>query len=143
MSFLVDTIAQAIATFEGYYIPGSLSQRNNNPGNLRSWGGLPTRDGYASFPTPEDGWRALRRQIELNIGRGLTLDEFFGGKEGVYAGYAPAADNNQPGNYARYVADRAGVAVDVPLNQVGEPPGNPMPGRPLPRRPARKITQGS
>jgi len=124
---LTDSIAQAIATYEGYYQPGSLAARNNNPGNLRSWGTAPVVDGYAQFDTAGDGWRALVRQVELNISRGLSLFEFFGGKPGVYSGYAPAADNNQPAAYAQYVAGRVGVPVDIPLSAGFFLPGIPGP----------------
>lgn len=112
---LINSLANSIATMEGYFKPGTLAQQNNNPGNLRSWGSNPTRNGFAVFATPEEGWAALRQQIQRNISRGLTLSEFFGGKEGVYPGYAPAADQNRPDAYARFVAGRAGIAVDQPL----------------------------
>lgn len=117
VSDLVQTIAEAIARFEGFFQPGSLAQRNNNPGNLRSGPRAVGKDsrGYAVYRTPADGWADLYRQVELNISRGLTLREFFGGKPGVYAGYAPAADRNQPDRYAAYVASQAGVPTDVPL----------------------------
>jgi len=125
---LTDSIAQAIATYEGYYQPGSLAARNNNPGNLRSWGTAPLVDGYARFDTPAAGWSALVRQIELNISRGLSLGEFFAGKPGVYSGYAPASDNNQPAAYAQFVARRVGVPVDTPLSAGFFLPGIPAPG---------------
>lgn len=114
---LVDDLAGAIGTFEGAFKTGSVAQRNNNPGNLRTWGNLPRRDGYAVFPSMEAGWAALRRQVELNISRGLTLFEFFAGKPDIYAGYAPAADQNQPATYAAFVGQRVGLPLDVPLNQ--------------------------
>ena len=31
---LIDTLANAIAEMEGFLVPNSLAQRNNNPGNL-------------------------------------------------------------------------------------------------------------
>ena len=124
---LTDSIAQAIATYEGYYQPGSLAARNNNPGNLRSWGTAPVVDGYAQFDTPAAGWSALARQVELNISRGLSLGEFFAGKPGVYSGYAPAADSNHPAAYAQFVARRVGVAVDTPLSAGFVLPGIPVP----------------
>lgn len=114
----IEQFAQAIATMEGYFKAGSIAQRNNNPGNLRSWGSRPVVNGYAYFDTPDQGWAALRRQIELNISRGLTLQEFFGGKSNVYAGYAPAADKNNPTGYAAFVAGRLGVPVNQPLPQI-------------------------
>ena len=79
---------------------------NNNPGNLRAGNGATGVDsrGIAIFPDLATGEAALERQVDLNIGRGLTLDEFFGGKSGVYAGYAPAGDSNNPSGYASTVA---------------------------------------
>ncbi len=128
MSF-IDDLADAIARFEGYYKPGSVALRNNNPGNLRSWGSLPTANGYAVFPTPEAGWDALRRQVGMNINRGLTLDEFFAGKPGVYGGYAPSADANDPANYARTVATWLGIDESTPLAQYADSGGQADPMR--------------
>lgn len=140
---LVEDLAQAIARFEGFFQQNSLAGRNNNPGNLRSWGNLPTSGGYAVFPTPEAGWAALRRQVELNIGRGLTLQEFFGGKPGVYPGYAPSADANDPANYAAVVAGWLSIDPAVPLTQYqaaqqGEPPGFTGPRSPGRETPGAK-----
>ena len=123
---LTELIAQAIAQMEGFFKPGgSIAARNNNPGNLRSWGSNPVVDGYAKFPTLQAGWDALRAQVDKNIGRGLTLQEFFGGKPGVYPGYAPAVDRNDPGNYANFVATQAGISPTIALNTIGDSPGNP------------------
>ena len=113
---LVNNLAQAIAKFEGYFNPeNTLAKRNNNPGNLRSWGSYPVSEGYAKFPDAETGWAALRRQVQLNINRGLNLYEFFAGKGGVYAGYAPSADSNNPTHYARTVAGWVGIDPTVKL----------------------------
>jgi hypothetical protein len=142
----ISELAQAIARFEGPFVPGTRSYRNNNPGNLRTWGTLP-RDaaGYAIFPNPEAGWAALERQVSLNIARGLTLEEFFAGKPGVYPGYAPSADANDPANYARTVAGWLGIAVDQPLTGYagGAGPPDPSPGSASePRKPGRKRRRG-
>jgi hypothetical protein len=113
---LVSDLAQAIARFEGFYnSENTLAKRNNNPGNLRSWGSNPISEGYAKFPTVEAGWAALHRQIQLNIDRGLNLYEFFAGKGLVYAGYAPATDNNKPVHYAQTVAGWIGIDPTVKL----------------------------
>ncbi len=123
-SSTVALIASAIQRNEGYY-PGSVAYRNNNPGNLRplksgTWPGQDgVANGYAVFATYADGLAALNSQIQTNIDRGLTLTEFFAGKPGVYAGYAPAADSNQPRQYAANVASWTGLPLDVPLNQLG------------------------
>jgi hypothetical protein len=118
MSPLLLAIAQAIAQKEGFYVSGSIAQRNNNPGNLRSWGSNPIVSGYAKFATIQDGWNALYSQINKNIGRGLTLNEFFAGKPGVYPGYSPSSDNNQPIAYAAFVGSQVGIPVDTPLSQI-------------------------
>ena len=115
---LIDQIAESIARMEGFYKAGSLAVRNNNPGNLRSWGSNPVVNGYAQFPTIEAGWAALKRQVQLNIDRGLTLQEFFAGKPSVYGGYSPSADKNDPYAYARFVAGRLGVDITTPLKSV-------------------------
>lgn len=144
---LIDSIAQAIATMEGFYKPGSLAARNNNPGNLRSWGANPIVNGYAAFPTVEAGWAALKAQIQKNINRGLNLTEFFSGKPGVYGGYAPAADKNDPANYARFVAGRVGIDINTPLASIQQSAptvadASPMPGFP-PARGPRSQTSSS
>jgi hypothetical protein len=122
---LIDAMALSISIMEGFPQPGSSARRNNNPGNLRSWGRVPVESGFAKFPSPEAGWRALKLQVAKNIGRGLTMLEFFAGKPGVYPGYAPAADSNQPYSYARFVARRCGVPEDVPLQGLIHDPAQP------------------
>ena len=137
---IVEKIATAISVMEGFPKAGSRANRQNNPGNLRSWGKTPIVEGFANFPTAAEGWSALRRQIWRNVDRGLTLYEFFGGKritdtltvthpDGtveevekkttvVYTGYAPDADGNRSRHYAEFVAKRAGIPVNVPLNKL-------------------------
>jgi len=119
---LIDDLADAIARYEGYYKSSSLAARNNNPGNLRSWGSYPVVNGYVQFPDAETGWRALRSQVERNVGRGLNLYEFFGGKPGTYPGYAPAADNNRPRTYAETVAGWLGISPGIRLEEAASLP---------------------
>jgi hypothetical protein len=114
---LVIRLSEAISSMEGYNKIGSRSQRQNNPGSLRRWGKTPVIDGFCNFPTPAEGWSALQRQVEKNIGRGLTLYEFFGGKPFVYPGYAPDSDGNRSRHYAEFVAKRVKIPADVPLNK--------------------------
>lgn len=136
-SQLISSIASAISKMEGYNILTSVARKNNNPGNLRTWPNVASVGGFAKFKRGEDGWKALYQQIESNIfGRGrndpfharakegLTLREFFGGQRdhnhqvivGGYPGYAPAADNNNPDHYAKYVAEQANIeSIDVKL----------------------------
>jgi hypothetical protein len=115
----IQDFASAITRFEGT-CPSPTSCRNFNPGNLRAGPGQTGVDsrGIAVFPDYQTGESALEHQIGLNIDRGLTLDEFFGGKSGVYAGYAPAADSNDPGNYSRTVAGWLGIDPTAKLASV-------------------------
>jgi hypothetical protein len=131
----VSSLASAIAQMEGYNTPGTLAQRNNNPGNLRSGPGqVGTSGGFAVFATPDDGWAALDNQIQVNAGRGLTLNEFFAGKPGVYPGYAPSADANNPAAYAAFVASQTGADPNTPLNSLLIPSPTPTdsPGASIP-----------
>ena len=117
MSGLISSIASAIQTMEGWF-PGSVSQRNNNPGNIMDVAYYQATGQFRVkyFPTLAEGQQALQDQISRNIGRGLTLKEFFGGKPGVYAGYAPAGHGgNDPVAYANSVAAAAGIPANAPI----------------------------
>jgi hypothetical protein len=110
----VSDLAGAIQTFEGWY-PGSLSYRNNNPGNLRpgslAVGATGSNGGYAVFPDYNTGWNALLGLIQSSTYYGDTLTQFF-------QTYAPAADNNKPAAYAAGVAANLGVDPNTPISQL-------------------------
>lgn len=105
------TIANVIQTQEGWF-PGSVSQRNNNPGNLKCAGqpGVVSCDprGFAVFSDYAAGYQALQSQISLDASRGLSIADFM-------AKYAPASDANDPASYAAKVAQAAGLQVSDPL----------------------------
>jgi hypothetical protein len=115
--------AEAIKKHEGYY-PGSRSYRNNNPGNFRctpyimSLGATKCIGNFAVFPTYEAGWSALLQFLKdaqtnkLRAYRGtMSLVRFF-------EVYAPASDNNAPREYAQAVADRVGVSLWTPIQDI-------------------------
>lgn len=116
---LVVGIANAIAQEESGGSATALSYRNNNPGNLVTWGSNPVVNGFAQFPTLSAGWQALYSQVQTNINRGLNLYQFFGGGLG-YAGYASAGSSasNDPNAYALFVSQKTGIDPNVPLNTV-------------------------
>lgn len=116
----IEVMARAIMEFEGYF-PGSLSQRNNNPGNLIYAGqtGAIGKDdrGFAIFEDFAAGWNALVNQLKLafeNKSRfynsSMTLLDFF-------RSYAPRRTDN-PVAYAAYVAGRLGVTVTTTLEEL-------------------------
>jgi len=69
---------------------GSLAWRNNNPGNLRFAGQTGASEGegrFAKFETPQEGYKALQKQIEIDKERDMTVREFV-------SKYAPPSENN-------------------------------------------------
>jgi hypothetical protein len=93
-------LALAIATQEGFFVEGSLPQRNNNPGDLRHGNGEThpdnQPDAVGSFATPELGWAALDRQLALDANRGWTVQQL------IYS-YAPPSDDNDTQAYLNFV----------------------------------------
>lgn len=60
----VQTLAQAIATAEGFGIADAIPTRANNPGDLVGWGNYPTLgEGISAFPDVQTGWNALYTQL--------------------------------------------------------------------------------
>jgi len=107
----VTTIANTIQQVEGYY-PGTLAYRNNNPGNLiyvGQAGATPGAGGFAAFPTYDDGYNALLKQIQNYANRGLTIQQ-------MMDIYAPASQpGNDPTLYANKLAASLGVTTDTTL----------------------------
>lgn len=145
---LIFSFADACAKEEGFFDrrgtmghPFTIPQRLHNPLDLRTWkdaAGNPYEElnGYVNFPVceivdcknpdhpAEIGWRAGRAQCSINIAkRGLTFREFFAGKPGVYAGFAPSRDKgNRPEEYADAVLDHVrqefGFGPEVTIDTV-------------------------
>jgi hypothetical protein len=97
-------LAEAIAHEEGFYVPGSLPDRNNNPGDLRhsphSSHAPDAPDAIGKIDTRVDGWADLERQLKIYAGRGMTVREM------VYE-YAPPTENNSQG-YLNFVCQYVG-----------------------------------
>ena len=115
MNPLADSkLADAIAHEEGFYVAGSLPQRNNNPGDLRHGNGEIHPDNQpnavGSFATPEEGWAALNRQLRLDAARGWTVQQL------IYS-YAPPSENNTEA-YLDYVCKDVGCQPSDPVSAV-------------------------
>ena len=86
----------------------------NNPGNLKFMNqkGSKGKDnrGFAIFPTAEEGWDALYRQIELDKGRDLTLDKFI-------HKYAPPNENDTIG-YRNEIQRKLNVGKNTNINKI-------------------------
>ena|ERR1700693_2893249 len=111
----IQDLMNSIAQMEGFNTPGTIAQRNNNPGNLRY---APTQIGsentvngtFATFATPQDGYSALQSYIQNKASSGDTLRSF------IYT-YAPPSENNTS-NYLNYLSGQLGVGADASLSEV-------------------------
>ncbi|MEO6920529.1 MAG: hypothetical protein ABI171_16225 [Collimonas sp.] len=75
-----------------------IGVRQNNPGNIRSWAGVPSVNGFASFATPQDGIVAMVKNLQAYQNKhGINT------LEGVIKRWAPPNENNT----SAYIADMA------------------------------------
>lgn len=120
MANLISTLADAITKQEGFF-PGSVSAKNNNPGNIMDLDYFKSTGQFRvkAFATLEEGRAALEKLISNYIGQGHTLISFFNK-------YAPGGHGaNDPTIYAKNVAGWTGIPVDVPLNTLPGDIGGP------------------
>lgn len=118
---VVDALASAIQTQEGYY-PGSVAYSNNNPGNLvyaGQAGATPGLDGFAKFSTYDQGLAALKNQITLDATRGTDIN---GNPTTTPAelltSWAPPSENDTAA-YIASVASQTGFDPNAPLSSLG------------------------
>lgn len=127
-NFLIK-LAQAHQRHEGWY-PGSVSYRQNNPGNLRfqqfhatAYGAVPGDQNFAKFPTYALGFQALKDDIRAKItGKSRHIDysanpTFFD----YIKVYAPAEDRNNPSAYTQSLINQLPeyhLSLDTPLSEM-------------------------
>src|SRR5271167_2464047 len=112
---IVSKLAEAIAHEEGFYVPGSLPNRDNNPGDLRhsphSFHSADAPDAIGEIDTPADGWADLVRQLDLYADPqhhpGMTV------AQAIYD-WAPPSENNSAG-YLAYVVKGLSCSSDTLL----------------------------
>lgn len=109
-------LARLIAQEEGFNVPGSVPNRDNNPGDLRhsphSFHLSADPDGIGEIDTPADGWADLERQLRLFAQRGLTLSQ-------MVEAYAPPSRNNTVG-YLEYLCNGLGLPTTATVSQALE-----------------------
>lgn len=86
-----------------------LGLRNNNPGNLRSWGSAPTAGGFAQFGTSQEGLSAMAGNLLRYQQRGLTSINK------IIAAWAPSSENNTSA-YIKSVSKQTGYGETDLLN---------------------------
>src|SRR3974390_195299 len=91
---------------------GTPASDNNNPGNLEYAGqaGAKKNGRWAQFDTPEDGYRALQSQIDIDSKRGGTLGDYINK-------YAPKKENDTE-TYLRNAESATRKNRNTPLAQV-------------------------
>ena len=113
MNDLIQRIVNAIIRQEG--MPATWT----NPGNLRNapWLTNPVVNaGFWRPATRAEGVAGLAHLVALHIAQGNTLRDFIAGHPGIYAGFAPGADRNDPTVYIADVKNWAGIADEnIPL----------------------------
>lgn len=118
---LLNKWADAIQWYEGWYV-GSRSYRNNNPGNIRYIGQKRATGkdsaGFCIFASYQDGRQELvDLLVRASSGKSsiykpeMTLLEF-------YQKYAPSTDGNYPQAYAKAVAKRMGVSIEIKIKDI-------------------------
>lgn len=115
---IYDRIAKAIMEFEGYF-EGSVSHRNNNPGNLKNFGQFgpevgTDNQGHAVFPTFQDGYRALVDQVKRFFRPSGSL---YNSSMNLYQIFGKYAEANSK-QYAEFVASRIGADPKAPVSQL-------------------------
>lgn len=122
---LLDKVADAIQQFEGW-TAGSRSYRNNNPGNIKSFGGEAwlgqvgvDSANFVIFDTYEHGRRALLKLL-TNAATGAIMPSYTPQMSlyDFFSRYAPSSDNNEPNRYAEFVANQVGVSPSDPIGQL-------------------------
>jgi hypothetical protein len=113
---IVSRLAQAIAKAEGFFKPGSLPNRTNNPGDLKLGDlGYGTVAGKTVFSSADQGWSALEKQVQLMLSgqsRYYSPDMTIRQIAETYTG----SDNADA--WANIVASELGVDPDTPIGNL-------------------------
>ena len=129
-SIKMEDLMKAIATNEGFFSGASIaSANNNNPGNLKYVGqagatqGGQAADGgnFAKFATMNDGWEALKNDLEAkkNSGKYPTLEDLmnvYSPNSGAPSGGTPPGGQEGPGPA---LTGDAAVADDYRKRNIG------------------------
>lgn len=113
---LRESLPEAIARQEGFYIDCSLAARNHNPGNIK-FGAFAQRYkanrdpwGFAIFATDEVGWSALKGLLLTETYRDLTVEQC------IYK-WAPPSENDSAA-YLQNVCAWCYCMADTPIAEL-------------------------
>lgn len=116
----------AVATFEGFYTPGSRPARNHNPGDLKFAGqpGAVGQDplGFAVFPDDATGFTALDNQLQAYVrnfpGYSLyqIMEHYLG--QNITTSGGEATSQGDSTAYGNFVASALGVDPSTTLGEL-------------------------
>jgi len=125
--FKINHLALAIAEQEGWCPActnnnenGSLTFRHHNPGALRSSPfQVASKNGFAVFASDLEGYNALVWDLTQKA-KGNTRTALNGEstlKQLIHV-WAPAADNNNPDSYLKFVCSKTNFTPDMKLKEL-------------------------
>jgi hypothetical protein len=110
---IVQDIAAAITRQE------NVAASYNNPGGLIAAPGCTSRPGQIAIcPDLATGQAGLERQVQLDIGRGMTLSELINSWAPKCS--LPICKGNDPATYAAHVSDWTGLDLNTPLASMAD-----------------------
>jgi hypothetical protein len=125
MTDLIHKISCAIAAQEGFFLPGTVAARNNNPGNLidAPWLESPAlHGGFWVAASIQEGQAGMMHLIALHVAEGNSLAQ-------LIDIWAPAESGNNPAVYTRNVMAWTGITdPNAPLWNYLEPLTDPRVG---------------
>lgn len=114
---VINAFAVAIAFAEGFYVNGSRSQRNHNPGDLTidTIGLAVGRDGpFVVYANDNDGWMALREQVRKIV----TNTSSIYNSNMTIADIAEKYTTTEQSAWALNVATKLGVSPDTRIGDL-------------------------
>jgi hypothetical protein len=104
-------LARVMAQEEGFYVTGSVPNRNHNPLDLRhspnsSHAGEGAND-IGIIDNDADGWADAERQLQLYASRGMTLQQ-------MIETLAPPTENNTQ-QYLNFVCNQMAMLPETPV----------------------------
>lgn len=113
----VQTIAQAIATAEGFFVSGSRASRDHNPGDMTQdlvGKGIGMDGPFVVFASDQDGWANLYAQINKWL-RGESSNAT---AESTISDLSRFYTTDNQASWAMNVANAAGVSIDTPIGEI-------------------------
>lgn len=114
----IQAFSEGIALAEGFYVAGSRAARNHNPGNLTldiTGTGIRKDGMFVVYTTDNDGWNALRKQVELILTNASSIYDSQMTLRQIGQQYASTSTPDEQLNWSVNVASKLGIDIDTPV----------------------------